>query len=155
MKRFDSVHKFLSAGTDILLWDLQCAANTVFFKKRKKGRSVLFTVTEDEYTEHGRFSSKRFKNRFGSWNKALAAAELEFSYDRSKANSESKRHARGKLRKRVFERDGYKCVMCGRGEKDKIRVVIDHIVPYSKGGKTVYENLQVLCDWCNYKKGAN
>jgi len=29
----------------------------------------------------------------------------------------------------------------------------DHIVPYSKGGKTDYDNLQMLCRPCNRKKG--
>ena len=31
---------------------------------------------------------------------------------------------------------------------------IDHIVPLSKGGKTVQGNLQILCVQCNRKKGA-
>jgi len=30
----------------------------------------------------------------------------------------------------------------------------DHIIPWSKNGKTIYENLQVLCKDCHYKKSA-
>lgn len=30
----------------------------------------------------------------------------------------------------------------------------DHIIPWCKGGKTNYENLQVLCKDCHYKKTA-
>ena len=34
------------------------------------------TVRNHEYPKHGKFSTKVFRNRFGSWNKALAAAGL-------------------------------------------------------------------------------
>ena len=32
---------------------------------------------------------------------------------------------------------------------------IDHIVPVSKGGKTIESNLQVLCSKCNGRKSNN
>lgn len=56
----------------------------------------------------------------------------------------------GTLRRQVFERDAYRCVSCG-GYQD---LCIDHIVPESKGGPTVFENLQAMCRSCNSKKGA-
>lgn len=54
------------------------------------------------------------------------------------------------LRNEIYERDGYKCVKCGNTD----RLAIDHIHPWSKGGKTEYNNLQTLCKSCNSKKGA-
>ena len=56
-----------------------------------------------------------------------------------------------KLRIRVYERDGYKCRYCGRGE-DECSLQIDHIKPISKGGKSIYDNLQTLCEDCNKQK---
>jgi len=54
------------------------------------------------------------------------------------------------LRNQVFERDDYKCVECGATE----RLQLDHIIPFSKGGKTELDNLETLCKTCNLKKGT-
>lgn len=46
-----------------------------------------------------------------------------------------------------------KCAICGKPfEIEKMHA--DHITPWSKGGKTVPENCQMLCRDCNLKKGA-
>jgi hypothetical protein len=43
------------------------------------------------------------------------------------------------------------CAIC---KKEKEKYEGDHIIPWAKGGKTIYENLQVLCIDCHYKKPA-
>ena len=43
-------------------------------------------------------------------------------------------------------------IHCGRESKDDVKLHIDHIIPYSKGGLTVENNLQTLCDECNLGK---
>lgn len=53
------------------------------------------------------------------------------------------------LRNRIFSRDGYICKMCGNHDN----LVIDHKIPFSKGGTTELKNLQTLCKSCNSKKG--
>ncbi len=58
-----------------------------------------------------------------------------------------------KLKSLVMIRDNSTCQMCGKNVKDDhIKVHIDHIVPYSWGGKTELDNLQVLCSECNEGK---
>ncbi|MBR5969260.1 MAG: HNH endonuclease, partial [Lachnospiraceae bacterium] len=48
----------------------------------------------------------------------------------------------------------YVCNHCGRvRSKSRIRFHVDHIKPMNKGGKTVPENLQILCRACNMRKG--
>lgn len=59
-----------------------------------------------------------------------------------------------KLRKEIARRDNYTCQICGKYMPDGVGLHIDHIVPVSKGGKTVPSNLQVLCSRCNGRKGA-
>ena len=55
------------------------------------------------------------------------------------------------LRYRVLKEGDSRCALCGARGKDT-PLDIDHIIPRSKKGKTVYENLQVLCAKCNRTK---
>lgn len=57
------------------------------------------------------------------------------------------------IRYNVLKRDNYTCQICGATAKDGVKLHVDHIIPVSKGGKTVMSNLQTLCDRCNLGKG--
>lgn len=52
--------------------------------------------------------------------------------------------------RRVFRRDGDRCLKCG-SEDD---LTLDHVLPRSKGGSNSEKNLQTLCGRCNREKGA-
>lgn len=49
----------------------------------------------------------------------------------------------------LMERYGEKCLDCGTNEE----LLVDHIIPLSRGGDSDIENLQVLCRTCNFRKG--
>lgn len=56
--------------------------------------------------------------------------------------------------KKATDRNGnIKCAICGKKAKTRIPFQVDHLKPLNKGGKTVPENLQILCKVCNGKKG--
>ena len=68
-------------------------------------------------------------------------------------NSKNQRKLMTKeLRQQIIIRDKYTCQHCGKYMPDEVGIHVDHIVPISKGGKTVPSNLQVLCSKCNGSK---
>ncbi len=52
----------------------------------------------------------------------------------------------------IMERDGYRCVICGRGEKDGVELQVDHIKPKDLGGTNSIDNGETLCGQHNYQK---
>lgn len=66
-------------------------------------------------------------------------------------NRESRAVSDG-LRAWVLERDNFRCRRCNASAVGGARLVVDHVVPVAKGGKTVGENLQTLCHPCNSGK---
>lgn len=52
-------------------------------------------------------------------------------------------------RRNVMRRDNFICQYCGK----KSDLTIDHVLPKSRGGRDVWENLTTACEKCNVKKG--
>lgn len=50
----------------------------------------------------------------------------------------------------VMQRFDYRCQHCGASNN----LAVDHIIPIARGGTNDIENLQVLCQPCNSRKGA-
>lgn len=57
------------------------------------------------------------------------------------------------VRKKIIERDGEICQICG-ATGDDVKYEVDHIYPRVLGGDNRVENLQVLCTRCNKSKGG-
>jgi predicted restriction endonuclease len=49
------------------------------------------------------------------------------------------------VKRQIFERDNYRCVVCGRGIPDGVELCVDHIKPKDKGGNNSISNGQTLC----------
>ena len=121
-----------------------------------------------------KYSLPTFSNRFGSWRKALEKF-IEFingddsiinlnneekytikdNLENNKIKRKTNRNINLRLRFIVFQRDNFKCKICGKSPANdpNITLHVDHIIPWSKGGETNLNNLQTLCSNCNLGKG--
>lgn len=113
-------------------------------------------------------SYQAYTHRFNGWTNAclkfieyksgnLVYAEptkIEPPIKTSKIERKDVRDIPLKLRLEVLKRDKFKCIFCGRSPATDNGVIlhIDHVMPFSKGGKTELHNLQVLCLECNIGK---
>ncbi len=75
---------------------------------------------------------------------------------RQNRKQEDQRQIKLGLRYDVLRRDRFRCVLCGASPATVLGcdLHVDHILPWSKGGKTVEENLRTLCEPCNLGKSA-
>jgi len=59
-------------------------------------------------------------------------------------------------KRKAYEKQGHKCPFCVKNgidtEYDFSEMQGDHIIPWSQGGRTVDDNLQMLCQKCNNDK---
>jgi 5-methylcytosine-specific restriction endonuclease McrA len=54
-------------------------------------------------------------------------------------------------RRNIFIRDNYTCQYCG-GKPKTSELELEHIIPKSRGGKSVWENTVCACSFCNDEK---
>jgi Homing endonuclease associated repeat/HNH endonuclease len=135
----------------------------------KLGRQPLYREIKIPLSK---YSNGPYEKRFGTWRKALEAfieyinsskeevQETEENEQGEKTSDtveiaykhKTKRNISERLKVQVLMRDGNKCKLCGitvTGED----IHFDHIKPWSKGGETVLDNIQVLCAKHNLAKG--
>ncbi|MEE0804227.1 MAG: HNH endonuclease [Prevotellamassilia sp.] len=134
-------------------------------------------TTDDMKKGISKFHLCTFTRRFGGWRKALEEfvkyinGEVIYrevhkedidqgNKDKPSTNNtkfkshQTPREPSNRLKVQVLMRDGNRCRLCGVECNDGLHNIhFDHIIPWSKGGETVLENLQVLCNDCNLAKG--
>lgn len=124
-----------------------------------------------------KIQGKTYVGRWGTWRKTLRAfVDWTNADDQpeqiSKIESQARpkdekptevgrveadcREVRPGLRFKVFMRDRFRCVRCGRSPATHLNVVLhaDHDNPVANGGKTTFDNLKTLCQECNLGKGS-
>lgn len=83
----------------------------------------------------------------------VAGTEWPFNFARDFCAPVERRKISASLRWKTLKASGYKCSSCGCGG-DQTPLVVDHIIPIAEGGRSIPENLQVLCRNCNAGKSA-
>lgn len=120
-----------------------------------------------------RITNGAYAAKFGSWGRAKQAFVERVNSDIEQGEREAatapvptpvpakprqadERHIPIGLRYQVLRRDRFRCVTCGRSPATDLDCVlhVDHVVAFSRGGKTRLDNLRSLCAECNVGKGA-
>lgn len=117
--------------------------------------------------ELSKISSGTYLRRYKTWYKALddfiayisknddnMLIEIPENNSVLSIKHKTKRDPSDRLKVQVLMRDGNRCKICGAECSGGLHNIhFDHIIPWSKGGETTLENLQVLCSACNEAKG--
>ncbi len=117
---------------------------------------------QDLTKKNSLFSSGTYEYRFGTWRKSLEAfvawanegitPETVTPNTSPSQQPRTPRNINWRLRALILMRDGARCQLCGAEARNGATLHVDHMVPWSKGGETTLQNLQVLCHVCNIGK---
>jgi hypothetical protein len=144
MLRGDPSHLGIQSGQGDREWSSSSAASHA-----RKGVLLLWPIVIGviEAALDRQPSVRNLHQCLCKWVASLAGEDAEEEAADERASS--------RTRYLVLKRDGYRCVMCGATATEGAKLQVDHILPKSKGGKAVLDNLQTLCDRCNRGKGTD
>ena len=116
--------------------------------------SVLAVEYKFSYTSGGGMAKRTFTIPMTEETIVELIGALEGKLTASAFTKEQRALMTNKLREFIKERDDFTCCNCGNSIhiEPNLLLEIDHIIPVSKGGYTVEENLQTLCWKCNRSK---
>jgi hypothetical protein len=148
----------------------------LFEEMKRIWSEVGHRPSHDEWVKHKpRHSYGTYKRRFNGWVNActkfieyvtgekvrvsdpslLPINKKPVYMNKPRTANPEKRNISERLRYRVLARDFFKCVLCGKSPASEpgVKLHIDHILPFAKGGQTTMENLRSVCNRCNWGKG--
>ena len=116
--------------------------------------SVLNVEYKFSYTSGGGMAKRAFSVPMTEETIVELITALESKLTASAFTKEQRALMTKKLREFIKNRDNFTCCNCGNSThtEPNLLLEIDHIIPVSKGGYTVEENLQTLCWKCNRSK---
>lgn len=117
--------------------------------------SVLIVEYKFAYTSGGGMAQRSFTVPMTEDTIVELIRMLESKLTASAFAKEQRALMTKKLREFIKNRDNFTCCSCGNSThaEPNLLLEIDHIIPVSKGGQTIDDNLQTLCWKCNRAKG--
>ncbi len=112
---------------------------------------------------------KQFNKQYGHVSNVCCSEACSIQNEKDSAyNAKKRREARIKeqivhriYRKKVYERDHWKCQICGKKVRrsatvpDPLAPTLDHIIPICEGGEHSYRNVRTAHFICNSLRGSN
>ena len=143
-------------------------AKEYYYKNWEKSQEKRNKWLKDNPGKVKEYKKKYLQSEKGT--KARKKGELKFNQsEKGKVNIKNKNAQRrsylenaGKFTLREWQNKlkehNYQCAICKKTEIDLLNetkkgLTVDHIIPISKGGLNIINNLQPLCRSCNSKKG--
>jgi Homing endonuclease associated repeat/HNH endonuclease len=136
------------------------------------GRQPRYSEVKSPFSK---YSNVTYGKKFGKFSEALKqfvewvnldgtdqlqkSVDERGSADLAENNPSAKRRTRREIsdrqRFRILVRDGFRCKACGASPliQPGVELHVDHILPWSKGGESIDENLESKCKQCNLGKG--
>lgn len=82
----------------------------------------------------------------------LAVYRGVMTYDHLKSDKKTRERRKTinpALRYKIFQRDNFRCQICGFGASDGVKLQVDHTIPVCEGGSNDLDNLRTCCLECN------
>lgn len=116
--------------------------------------SVLVVEYKFSYTSGGGMAQRSFTVPMTEETIIELIKVLESKLTASAFVKEQRMLMTKKMRESIKNRDNFTCCNCGNStyKEPNLLLEIDHIIPVTKGGCTIEENLQTLCWKCNRSK---
>ena len=176
IRRFGSWNSGLKSAGLLIKMQKDISDNELFENLKKMwiqlGRQPRYAEVKSPFSKYSNVTSDK---RFGKYSEALKqfvawvnSDEEPNQYNQNRAESavleqltqietpkrRSRREISDRQRFRILVRDGFRCKACGASplKEPGVELHVDHILPWSKGGETVDENLECKCKQCNLGK---
>lgn len=128
---------------------------TIFPKKRKEMKGIAWGLLYDKFHNvcyNQKELEEKIKILMQDSDVTSKSGIYEFLLDGDEKHL-SVRAFDGNMKREAYEKQSGICSFCGKHfELEEMEA--DHITPWSKGGKTIADNCQMLCRDCNRKKSG-